>query len=165
MPKTKSQKAKQIEDAKEAFGKSSALVIADFTGLPANAMVSFRKSLREVGMAFKVVKKRLLKIVFSENKIGIDPEKLEGQTGLVFSPKDITETSQAVYKFYKDNKNHFKILGGVEIDSKKALTDNEVETLGKLPSKEVLIGQLVGMIAVPIRSFLFVLNEKSKVEQ
>ena len=159
--KTKSQKIKDLETAKRKIGESRTIVVADFTGLSVNSMNTLRKSLKSAGIGFAVIKKRLLKIAFSETGIKADPKKFEGQTGVVFSPEGISETSQIIYKFAKQNKNKFKILGGVEVEENKFLDGGEVEYIGKLPGRDVLIGQLVGMIAAPIKSFLFILNEKS----
>ena len=161
MPKTKTQKAEIVNKSKEALEKSNTLVLADFTGLSVNSMNTLRKSLKEIGMRFEVIKKRLLKRVFEEGGVALNPKELHGQTGVVFSSKDIVETAQAVYKFQKTNKDHFKMLAGVEVRGKTYL-GNEVEQIGKLPPREILLGQLVGMIAYPLKSLMFVLNEKSK---
>lgn len=163
--KTKSQKTKDLETAKRKISESKTLVIADFTGLSVNSLNALRKSLKSAGIGFSVIKKRFLKIAFKEIGIETDPKKFEGQTGVAFSPDDIFSTSQIIYKFARQNKDKFKILGGVETEGKKFLEGSEVEDIGKLPGREVLIGQLVGMIAAPIKSFLFILNEKSKVEE
>jgi large subunit ribosomal protein L10 len=162
--KTKFQKTKDLETAKRKIGESMTIVVADFTGLSVNSLNTLRKSLKNAGIGFAVIKKRLLKIAFSEIGIKADPKKFEGQTGVVFSSKDIPETSQIIYKFAKQNKNKFKILGGVEVEEKNFLDGSEVEYIGRLPGREVLLGQLVGMIAALLKSFLFILNEKSKVE-
>ena len=53
-------------------------------------------------------------------------------------------------------------MGGVQVAEKQFVPASDVIRLGQLPSREVLLGQLVGMLVSPIRSFLFVLNEKAK---
>ena len=162
MPKTKSQKIEIVNKSKEAVEKSDTLILADFTGLSANAINSLRKSLKETGMRFEVIKKRLLRRVFEEKGIALNPKELQGQTGVVFSSKDIADTARTVYKFQKTNKDHFKMLAGVELEGKKVYVSDEIEQIGKLPSREVLLGQLVSMIAYPLKSFMWVISEKSK---
>ena len=77
------------------------------------------------------------------------------------SPKDMLEASSIVYRFAKAH-DTFAIVGGVQVAEKQFVPASDVIRLGQLPSREVLLGQLVGMLVSPIRSFLFVLNEKAK---
>ena len=162
MPLTKRQKEQLVEEETKRLQESETVLLTDFTGLPVSEANTLRKSLKEIGATYKVVKKRLLKLIFQKGKIDIDPKEIEGQIGVVFSPKDLTETSQTVYRFGKENEENFKILGGIEMVEKKILKEEEVNAIGSLPSKDVLIGQLAGMLTVPIKSFLIVLNERGK---
>ncbi len=162
--KTKAQKKEQIETGKSEFDKSETVVFTDFTGLSANDLNVFRKLIRGLGGVMVVMKKRLLTLSLKEKGIDFDAKKLEGQVGVVFSPKDSVETANVVYQFGKPfkTKNIFKILGGFEVKGKRFMEKAEVETLGQLPSREVLLGQLAFMLTVPIKKVLFVLNEKAK---
>jgi large subunit ribosomal protein L10 len=162
--KTKEQKKQEIEQGKKYFSQSKTIILTDFTGLSANEMNIFRKLVRELGGVFFVMKKRLLRLVLKENDIDFDTKKLEGQTGVIFSPKDSLETSKLVYNFAKSYKAKkiFKILGGWEIEDKKFLESKDIEMLGQLPSREELLGKLVFMFTVPLKKLVFVLNEKVK---
>lgn len=159
--KTKAQKVTQIEEGVKELKTSQAVVITDFTGLTANELNAFRKEVFALGGTMSVIKKRLLKYVFEKEGMEFDPKQFEGQTGVVFSPKDMVETAGVAYKFSKQNKL-LKILGGFEVEEKKFMNAEDVTRIGQLPSREVLLGQLVYMLSSPIRSFLYVLNEKSK---
>lgn len=161
MPKTKQQKAKDIETGLAALKKSETVVLADFTGLSVNELNSFRRNLEKLGLAFKVLKKRLLKIVFEKENIAFDPNKFQGQTGVIFSSKDAVETSAPVYQFAKQ-KEFLKILGGFDVKGKKFIEAVDIKRYGSLPSREVLLGQLVGMLVMSIKQFLYVLDQKSK---
>lgn len=161
MAKTREQKKQEVQENAERFKGSAVAIFADFSGLSANAANALRKSLQEIGAGFSIMKKRLLKIAGREAGVEIH-DSLEGQIGVVFSPRDITETAQAVYKFHKGAVERFKIRGAVALDEKRLLSADEVIAIGKLPSREVLLGQLVLMIVAPIRSFMFVLNERAK---
>lgn len=164
MAKTKQQKIQAVQEGQKAFQKSESVIIADFTGVRVNDLNNFRKSLKEIGAGFSVIKKRLLNIILEKENFP-KTGKFEGQTGVIFSPKDMVETAGISYKFSKA-KDAFKILCGFEVKDKKFMDGAEVKAIGQLPSRDILLGQLVGMIAAPIRSFLYVLNEKSKmVEQ
>ena len=121
MPLSRKQKEQLIQQENESLKGSETVVIADFTGLPVNDITTLRKALRETGATMRVIKKRLLKIMFQEQGIDLDPKTLEGQTGVVFSPQDLPETAQIVYKFAKEHKENFSILGGVRVQEKKVI--------------------------------------------
>jgi len=163
--KTKQQKENQIKNTAQAFQKNETVLVTDFTGLSVNELTGLRKSLRALGMAYQVVKKRLLKIAFEKEGISFNRDEFPGQAGVVFSPKNLHETASVIYTFAKEkNKKEevFKILGGFSLREKAFIAGSEVKKIGALPSREILLGQLVGMLASPIRSFLFVLHQKSQ---
>jgi len=162
--KTKQQKTEQIEKGVSEIKSSKTIIITDFTGLSANEVNNFRKTLRELEARLVVMKKRLLKIALQKENIDIDPKQFEGQSGVVFSDKGIVETSGVVFKFGKQfaKKNFFKILAGYDGEEKKALDGETVKKLGQIPTREVLLGQLAGMLLSPMRSLVIVLNEKAK---
>jgi large subunit ribosomal protein L10 len=164
MAKTKAQKLQAVKEGIEALKQSETVILTDFTGLSANEMNALRQLLRSAGAVFKVLKKRLLKFVFEKEKIEFDPEKMEGQAGVVFSKKDLAETAGLVYKFSK-TKEALKILGGFDVKEKKFIEAAEIKKIGSLPSREVLLAQLLGMLTAPIRQFLFILNERAKKNQ
>lgn len=162
--KTKKQKIEAVEGGLEDLKKSKTIIITDFTGLSSNEMNALRRALRAISTPFRVVKKRLLKIIFEKSGAPFDPKQYSGQMGVAFSPKDIVEVAGTVYRFAKEHekKGIFKILGGLDVAEKRFIDAKEVMVIGKLPPREILIGQLVGMIAAPIKSFLFVLKAKSE---
>ena len=94
--------------------------------------------------------------------IDFEPKELKGQTGVVFGPKDFTETAQMVYKFAKLNEKFFKITGGFNLAEKKFLDAGMVQMIGSLPGREVLLGQLVFVLSGPIRNLMYVLQERAK---
>lgn len=159
--KTKAQKIKAVEDATIMLKASQTVIFTDFAGIPVNQVNQFRKSLTAIGCALSVIKKRLVKIIFEKEKMTFDPEQFVGQTAVVFSPKDLVETANVVYKFSK-GKELFKILGGFDVNDKKFVEAADVKKLGQLPGREALLGQLAFMLTVPIKKLLFVMNEQSK---
>ncbi len=160
--KSKTQKIKQVEEGVENLKNSQTVVFTDFTGLPVNEVNQFRKSLSATKAVYQVVKKRLLKFILKELGIDFEPKQFGGQVGVVFSPKDIAETSQLVYKFSKARKEILKILGGFDLSNKKFIEGGDVRKIGQLPNREILLAQLVGTIAAPLKSFMYVLSEASK---
>lgn len=158
MAKTKAQKIQQVEGGIKEIGGNKTLILTDFAGTGVNDINSLRRLLADKETKFRVFKKRLLKIIFEKEGVGIDPKKFDGQVGVVISPKGIEEIAGDVFKFSKQFKT-FQILGGIDISAKRALSAEEVTAIGQLPSREVLLAQVVGTIAAPLRAFLYVLGE------
>ena len=173
--KTKVQKIEELKNAKELLAKSKALVFADFTKIPAEDVRKLRRELKKVGAQFLVIKKRLLTIALKEKGIDVDLANLKTSVGTVFSENDIEKAVAPTFKFFsaleipegspKDTwVKH--LLGGYDMARESSLDAAQIVFIGKLPPREVLLSQLLGTLAGPIRSLLYVLDEKSKkVEQ
>ncbi|MEK7147089.1 MAG: 50S ribosomal protein L10 [Patescibacteria group bacterium] len=156
--KTKEQKSEQIKQAEQLLLKSRFLVFADFSGLKVEGFQRLKKSLKAPGNILRIVKKRLLKIALQKFGADFDPVQFESQVATLFSGSDLHEIAAPIYKFSKDVKDAFKILGAYDILNKKFISSEEVKFLGQLPSREVLLGRTVGMISVPLKMFLFILQ-------
>jgi large subunit ribosomal protein L10 len=153
---TKEQKKRVIENETADLKNSRSVVFIDFTGVKAGELNSFRKTIREAGGELKVIKKKLLRVAFGEAGLDFDPETFDSQVGTIFSGEEIFTIAGPAYKFASA-----KILGGYDTEGKRFVPAEEVTMLGKLPSREVLLGQLVGMISYPIKSLMFVLKERA----
>ena len=154
---TKQQKANQIEEGEKLLDKSQSLIFVDFTGTSVENMKKARRSLKGLGAKLQVIKKKLLRIAFEKKKIDFNPEQFESQLGTVFSENEIVSVADPVYK------SGLKILGGYDLRAMSFLDADKVKFIGQLPPREILLGQLVGMFVAPIKMFLHVLNEKSKM--
>lgn len=162
--KTKLEKQDSIETGAKDLAASQAVVLTDFTGLTVNELAGLRRALQGAGATYRVVKKRLLKFVFAKGDMTFEPKEFQGQTGVVFSPNDMVTTANAVYQFAKQHEKSgfFKILGGFDVPAKAFVSADDVTAMGKLPGRQVLLGQLVGMLTSPLRSLAFVLDQAAK---
>lgn len=161
----KIQKSERINKAKDLFGKNKTLVFVDFTGVSDNDLKSFRKLLREVGAKMEVIKKKLLRVAFQESGHEFNPEQFDLQAATIFSDKDISEVAGTIYRFaqgMEKEKKQFKILGAYDLTSSVFSESEAVKAIGKLPSREVLLAQLVGMLTMPIKQLVVVLDKASK---
>ena len=165
--KSRAQKKKELEKGVELFNKSELLVFTDFNNVKNEDIRRLRSELKKLGAQFLVIKKRLLNVLLKEKGIDFDARKFKASMGTVFSSVGIEEISAPIFKFFKElNLEKEKILGGYDIKGKVIIEPEKILTIGQLPSREVLLSRLLGIIAAPIRSFLYVLSEKSKmVEQ
>jgi len=172
---TKQQKIKQMEEGQELLKQSRGLIFVDFTGASVEDFKILRKTLREFGAKLKVLKKKLFRIVFEKEKINFNPEQFESQLGVIFANKEIDELAAPIYKFAKDLERRagpkkqgasavsgFKILGAFDLSAKNFHEAETVIKLGQLPTREILLAQLVGVLSAPLRMLAYIIQERSK---
>ena len=154
---TKAAKGKIKDAVAEKFGKANAAIVAEYAGMTMEQLTELRCSLRESGAEFQVMKNRIAKIAIKESAPDKEPlsEHLKGPIGVAFLYDDAAAGTKAVLKFEKDFEK-FKVTGGV-MDG-KSLGAKELKAISDLPSKEVLLGQIVGSLVSPHRGILGVLN-------
>ena len=149
------QKEAILKDTQTRIADVSGLYLADFTGMTVQSLSLLRKRCREQGVQFRVIKNTLLKRAFNERGIQSLDEHLVGPTGLVFSPVNAMAPAKILSDFAKEfEKPRVKaaVVDGRLYDTKA------IATLAKLPSREVLLSQLIGTFVAPMSSFLGAIN-------
>lgn len=160
---TKQQKIKSVEEAEKILDQNENLVFIDFSGTKVESLRKLRRILREFDARLNVIKKKLLRVAFQNKKIDFNPEQFEFQVGVISIAEDIFEIAGPLYKFFKEvEKQGFKILGAYNLSEKKFSDAETVKIIGQLPAKEILLAQLIGVIAAPIRTLMYVLQERAK---
>jgi large subunit ribosomal protein L10 len=152
---TKAKKQEVVKEISDKLTRQKSMVFADFTGLKVKDLSNLKKSLKLSVSEFKVAKKTLMAVAFNDQKIDIDPELMPGQVALVFGYEDEVAPARVVYEFSRTNE-HLKIIGGYL--QGQALSVDQVVSLAKLPTREQLLGNLVGCLSSPMRGFAQVLN-------
>lgn len=128
----------------------------DYRGLTFAEATDLRTRLRKVGTDLKVVKNTLGKIAAANAGVeGLD-ELLAGPTAIAYVHGDPAKTAKTIQDFIKEKKKPAIIRGGKL--QRSILNAQQVEALAALPSREVLIAQLVGAIASPLQGLANVLN-------
>jgi len=168
--KTKAQKTEDVKNAKAQLAKSKTLLFADFAKMSAEDLRKLRREMDKSGAKFAVVKKRLLNVLFKEEGIDYDARGFDGQIGTIFAEGAIDTVSGPLYRtlqgFGTDAKTREaeaqRILGAYDLEAKAPIERDLVMRIGTLPTREVLLAQFLGMLAAPVRSFLYLLDQKSK---
>lgn len=157
MPSEKilAQKQQQVAELTESFQKANVGVLVNYSGITVEKDTKLRKQLREAGCEYKVVKNTLLSRAFQEAGIDGLEECLSGTTAIAYSEGGYTEAPKILSDFAKDG-GTFQIKGGF-IDG-GAVDAASISELAKLPSKEVLIAQVLGGFNAPIQGFANVLS-------
>ena len=129
--------------------ENSVMLLVDYKGITVNDDTAFRRSLREGGMKYYVAKNTFLKIAAHDQDITVLDEFLEGTTAVVFG-NDPVALAKAVSEFAKDHKA-IKVKGGLMDGA--LLPAEKLDALAKLPSREVLLAQVVGGMQAPLTGF------------
>ena len=158
---TKRKKVEIIDEGVSQFDGAKLLLFADFKGAKVEELKELRRTLKETNSKFRVMKKRLLRIIFQKKGIDFDPLKFEGQVGTIFGSGEIAEVVQPIYKFSKDHPS-FKLVGGLNIEKKEEVPFEMIQMIGSLPPREILLAQLMGTLTAPFRGLMYILSEKSK---
>ena len=157
---------KVLEEKKKAVAELAADlktahtgVIVDYRGITVEQDTKLRKELRKSGSCYKVVKNTLLRLALADAGIkGLDGV-LEGTTAIAVNNDDYVAPARVLAKFAETSKT-FEIKAGF-VDG-MAVDTKEIQTLAKLPSKEVLISQTLRGFQAPISGFVTVLNGTMK---
>ena len=162
---TKQQKKEIISETVEALKGSHTLVFADHASVDTKSINKLKQELKKSGAKFKVIKKTLLKLALKEAGIDFDPLQFSAQVGTILIPKDLSSVAGVIYKLAKEfakAKKNFQVLGGYDVDLKGVITAEQFSVIAKLPSREVLLGQVVGVMSGPIRAFMYIVDQLSK---
>lgn len=149
------EKAAVIDRIAGDLEESQAVFAVDYRGITVSQVADLRAKLRAADATFTVVKNSLTER--AADKVGAEALKaiLEGPTALTFVRGDAAAAAKAL----SDAQRTTEVLafkGGL-MDG-KAVTADEIRAISKLPSREVLYGQLVGMIASPVSGLVRTLN-------
>ncbi|MEA4883237.1 MAG: 50S ribosomal protein L10 [Clostridia bacterium] len=149
------EKAKTIEELEAKLSSASSAVLADFRGLSVGQVTKLRRKLLEVGVDYKVYKNTLIRI--AAGRVGVNglDHYLEGPTALAFGHKDPVAPARILVDFAKETKI-LAIKGGILKGS--AIGKEQVMQLAALPSREVLIGTLLGVMQSPMAGLVNVLS-------
>jgi large subunit ribosomal protein L10 len=149
-------KQKITEDLHERFSKSAIVVVADYKGLDVSAMNALRRKLREEDIEFQVAKNTLLIRAAKDTEVALIEDYFKGPSAVALSYADPVAPAKILSQFAKDNQK-LEIKGGVL--KNKVLDVDAIKALAKLPSREVLLGQLLAVLNEVPTAFVRTLAE------
>ena len=155
----RTEKESFVQALRERINRAPVLYLTDFTGLDVKAMSQLRRSLKNSGAEYLVVKNRLAMRAFAETDEFPDISgSLEGPTGLVFGYEDAVTPAKTLSDFAKehDDKPVFK-LGVMD---RQVLQPEQIDKLAKLPSREQLLAELAGAMEAPMAQLASALEAK-----
>ena len=149
-------KVKDVEGLRELIESCSSAISANYEGMTVDAMTGLRRTLREKGIRFRVVKNSLIYLAADSAGQPALKEIVQGPTGIAFGFDDPVEPARALTQFIRSTRSSLTIRGGL-LDG-RALTSEKVASLAALPPRLELLARLAGQLAGPITGLAYVLN-------
>lgn len=159
---TKQQKSETIEDLKKDIKKSSIVMFVNFHGLNVKLVSELRRLLRQIGTKYFVTRKTLVKKALETIAPVGEMPSLEGEVALIYTDGEPLPSASALNGFAKKNK-FLKILGG--IFENQYIGMERLVALASIPSREVLLSQMLNIISSPKRGLVVALAEIAKKKQ
>ncbi len=144
------QKQKQVAELSAKIAESCTGVVVDYKGITVADDTKLRKELREAGVEYFVVKNTILSRAIAGTDLEEMNSVLEGTTAIAISKEDYVAAARILKKF-ADEHDNFSIKSGY-LDG-KVISLEMVDSLAKLPSREVLLATVLGAFQAPIAAF------------
>ena len=150
------EKASIVSELSERLNRSPFVLVTDYQRMNVSHFADLRGRLAATGAQVHVVKNSFLKRAMTDSGLPDVADKLTGQTAVVTGEKDVAPVAKILKSFIAELKIAGMKIGVVD---KSILTGQELETLAELPSREVLLAQLLGLLLSPATKLVRLLNE------
>jgi large subunit ribosomal protein L10 len=149
------QKATAIAEIASHIDESQAILAIDYRGISVPQVAELRARLRDADATFKVVKNSLTERAADEAGVATLKDFLTGPTALTFVRGDVATAAKAIADYSRVTQL-LPFKGGLMDGA--ALDVDQLRALSRLPSREVLYGQLVGVVASPVSGLVRTLS-------
>ena len=150
----RSEKSLLKKEIVDKFNNFSSFVLMKYSKLTANAANNFRRDVKQLGGDVKVVRKRILRKAAEDAGLDLAFTTLEGHVGVVFLGEEPIEVAKYMFKFKKDQGDVLDVLGGKVEGENYGGAD--IEKLSKLPSRDEMRAELLGLFEAPMAQTLAV---------
>jgi len=139
-----------VEEVKGQLAQADAAILTEYRGLKVGDLATLRRALRGAGADYKIYKNTLVRRATADTPHAAMDTMLEGPTAIAFIEKDVAAAAKVLREFAKTHpalvvKGSFVGSGVLDARTTNALAD--------LPSREVLLAQIAGALAAPMRQF------------
>lgn len=145
---SREKKAETIDRLQAAFSKASISILTDYRGLATSEMTDLRRRLQGSGGEYKVVKNTLARFAVARAGKEDFASSFEGPIAVAFGYGDVVAPAKVLASFIAEANTSLSIKGGLLGD--RVLTSEEVISLARLPSREVLLARALGQMKSPI---------------
>jgi large subunit ribosomal protein L10 len=139
----KSEKKQLVEELHQKFTDSKIVILTDYKGLNVEKLNQLRRKLTESNIEYRVVKNTLLVRASEDTDVALVKDQFKGPTAIALSYDDPVAPAKVLSDFAKDND---KLEIKVGVMSGRVLDINAIKSLSALPSREVLLSQLLSVM-------------------
>lgn len=152
-----------VAEISENIKDAQSVVLVTYSGITVEQDTALRKELREAGVVYKVYKNTMMNFAFKDTPCEALAKHLEGPNAMAVSKDDATAPARILAKHAKTVPSLKLIAGVVEGNY---YDEAGIQALANVPSREELLGKLLGSIQSPITNLARVLNQiaESKAE-
>lgn len=144
-------KVEAVAELKKLFADSSSIFVTEYQGLNVADMTVLRKNLRDNDVKYLIAKNTLLKIAAVEAGVEGIAEHLTGPTAIAFTSADPAVAAKILNDSYKDKElPRMRVF----VVDQQAFDGAEIKRLADLPSREVLLSQLVAAVEAPFTELI-----------
>lgn len=154
MPKP--EKVKAVEELREKFARSSALVVMGFQGVSGSELTTLRREVRRRGAELRVVKNTLARLAAQEAGLEGISQFLRGPNLVVLGRDDPTLPFKVALEVVQKYPQFFQVRGGVFAG--ELVSPEEVKWYATLPSREELLARLAGTLLGPVQGLVQALS-------
>jgi len=149
MSKVQPAKVATIDEVKTRISNSTTAVVTEYRGLTVAQISTLRRQLRTLGADYKVFKNTLVRRAIAGTDVESLAEFLVGPTAIAFVDGDVSAVAKALRDFARETPKLI-VKGGVV--GGKPLSKSDLGALADLPSRDVLLAQIAGLLASPLRT-------------
>ncbi len=149
------QKKQVVQQIKDKIEKAQSVVLVDYRGLNVEEVTDLRKKYTEAGVEYKVYKNTLMRFAFKEAGLEEFNKNLTGPNAIALSYEDAVSAAKITNQYAKENEK-LEIKAGI-VDG-NVIDIEGIKALANIPSREVLIAQVLGGLNSPITGFVNVLQ-------
>ena len=151
-----------VDEIKGYVEKAGAAVLVDYRGLTVEEDTALRKALREAGVVYKVYKNTYLNFAFEGTEFAELAKHLEGPTAVAFGIDDAVAPARILAEFAKKAPK-LELKGGV-VEGTYYDTKG-INAVATIPSRDILLGRLLGSMQSPIANFARVIKQIAEKEE
>ena len=148
MDNPRAEKVAVVDDVRQHFDEADAAILTEYRGLTVQDLATLRRSLRTNGGEYKIFKNTLVRLAAKQSGLEALDDLLTGPTAITFISGDAAAAAKSLRDFSRTNPL-LVIKGGVLGD--KIIGPKETAALADLPSREVLLARLAGLMAAPLQ--------------
>ena len=156
------QKKPVVAEISEHIADAQSVVLVNYSGLTVAQDTQLRKELREAGVVYKVYKNTMMNFAFQGTPCEDLCKHLDGTNALAISKDDATAPARIIAKFAKTAPKLELVAGVVE---GSYYDQNGIKALAEVPSREILLGRLLGSMQSPIANFARVIKQIAEAKE